>query len=153
MSKKRGKERPRAAHDPSPRKAPSAGGIDPAAGYHAPMSWGLRALDLDGPHGWRACDAEHLAQLQRQLVELEGETLAYLQRERRAKLIPVSDLRPPPQERLLELGLEFDELWELRLLSKWRVWGTVEGSVFFVLWWDPEEDVCGPPPKGEFRRG
>jgi hypothetical protein len=34
-----------------------------------------------------------------------------------------------------------DEVLTLRLSNKKRVWGILEGSIVYLLWWDPEHDV------------
>jgi len=34
-----------------------------------------------------------------------------------------------------------EELFEIRLSGKERVWGTMTGAVFNLLWWDPNHEV------------
>ena len=52
------------------------------------------------------------------------------------------------QNRLRELGLDdYDELWRFRFGGKLRLWGLRMGSVFHVLWWDPQHRVYPSPKK------
>lgn len=47
------------------------------------------------------------------------------------------------RRRLGELRLEeFDSIWRLALNGKPRLWGIRYRDVFYVLWWDPEHQVC-----------
>ncbi len=48
------------------------------------------------------------------------------------------------QQRLNQLGLsdEADNICSLRIDSKKRVVGILRGSIFYLLWWDPNHEVC-----------
>lgn len=143
---------PRSGAGPSLAKAPATV-IDPDVLKHEPLSWGLKRLDLNCEWSWRKLDGQHIDRVHDELVSLEGRTLSDLLRERKVKDIPVAHLKPGPSTRLKQLRLEEAEvLWELRLPNKWRAWGLVERAVFYFLWWDEDEEVCNPPPKGQKRR-
>ncbi len=59
------------------------------------------------------------------------------------KRVPAKSICPKAQARLGEIQADdLDELWELRLTGKKRVWGTRTGHIFQVLWWDPHHTVC-----------
>jgi hypothetical protein len=59
------------------------------------------------------------------------------------KRIPVDDICDDAKSRLVELQLDdAEELWELRLSGKERVWGMRIGTVYYLLWWDPNHTVC-----------
>ena len=45
------------------------------------------------------------------------------------------------KRRLENREIETDELISLRMGTKKRLWGIREGSVFHILWWDPEHQV------------
>ncbi len=145
-------KKPHPAAGPFLKKAP-AKLVDPDVRKHEPLSWGLKRLDLACDWSWRNLDGQHIEQVHDELVSLEGRTLSELLRERKVKDIPVGHLKPAPSARLKQLRLEEAEvLWELRLPNKWRAWGLVEKAVFYFLWWDEDEAVCNPPPKGQRRR-
>jgi hypothetical protein len=136
-------------------KQPSMGDARPPddAVKHVPISWGLKRVDLRGRWGWLLLEPEQVADLHRELAELEGATLHQLTTRRRVKDIPSDHMCTDAKARLGTLRLEErDTLWELRLDGKRRAWGLVEGSVFNLLWWDPDETACNPPPKGQRRR-
>lgn len=153
MPDKKSRKTPRRAASPRPQKKPVSIVRDPDVIKHDPISWGLRWTDLGGDWSWRKLNPDHMESLHRQLVAMEGETLHKLIQDRRVKDIPVEHIEREPQERLKTIRLEEAEtLWELRLGSKWRVWGLVERATFYFLWWDENETVCGPPPKGTRRR-
>ena len=145
-------KKPPLAAQPSPAKAPATA-TDPDVLKHEPLSWGLKRLDLNCEWSWRKLDGQHLDRVHSELVSLEGRTLFDLLREGKVKDIPVDHLKPDPAARLKQLRLEEAEvLWELRLPNKWRAWGLVDGAVFYFLWWDEDEEICHPPPKGQRRR-
>ena len=59
------------------------------------------------------------------------------------KAIPIEHLCSDAQNRLRDLGLDdYDEVWEMRIGGKERVWGLRDASVMLLLWWDPEHEVC-----------
>lgn len=138
----------------SPSGAKKPGAKDtPDVIKHEPLSWGLERVDFGGTWGWRGLDAKHIDELHRELVKREGETLERLLKAKEVKDIPAVHMKREAKERLQKLGLEErDTLWELRLPSKRRAWGLMDGAVFQFLWWDPDETACNPPPKGSKRR-
>jgi hypothetical protein len=59
------------------------------------------------------------------------------------KFIPIEHLCGDAQRRLVELQLDdFDQLFRFRLGNMERLWGVVEGGVFYPVWWDPQHKVC-----------
>jgi hypothetical protein len=78
------------------------------------------------------------------LAEFDSMTWGELQQQQRprAKCIEASELPEPARQRLLTLRRDdIDVLWELHLTGRRRLWGTREGAIFSVLWWDPEHQV------------
>lgn len=149
-----GGKQPHLVSLPAPEKKPRIE-RDPDVVKDMPITWGLKFADLhaDCKWSWQKVDPAHLESLHSQLVGMEGKTLHALQKNGGVKDIPAHHLKCAAKERLKELRLEeADTLWELRLDRKWRVWGLVEGSTFYFLWWDENETACNPPPKGERRR-
>ena len=59
------------------------------------------------------------------------------------KRIPVADLGSDAQHRLEELELDDeDALVEFRISYSERVWGVRRNDVCYLLWWDPDHEVC-----------
>ncbi len=146
-------KKPAIAQEPRNQKHPVSL-FDPDVNKNNPLTWGLRYADVAGSEwSWCELDPEHTGDLHAQLSGIEGESLFNLLKGQRIKDIPVAHMTRGAQTRLEELGLEEAEvLWELRLNSKRRVWGLVEGAVFHFLWWDQNETACGRVPKGQRRR-
>lgn len=146
------RKQPKFSTPPAGSKRP---GIEstPDVVRHEPMTWGLGLVDFGGEWGWRKLDPDDIERLHEELVELEGETLHDLRKTEKVKEIPAQHMVREAQQRLGLLELEeHDTLWELRLKGKRRTWGLMQGPVFCLLWWDPNETACHPPPKGKRRR-
>lgn len=147
-------KKPKVRRDPEPRKQPSTGGVEPEP--PGLLTWRLADADLDGRWGWRNLDGAHLDELHRDLAGAELATRHELERQKRIKAIPVEHVCREAQERLVKVvGEEHDTLWELRIATrqKHRVWGIVRGSVFRLLWWDPDHTVAAEgPPRGTRRQ-
>ena len=56
--------------------------------------------------------------------------------------VEVSKLDKRARKRLEELGVEVDELFRFRLNGTQRVWGIRDREVFYILWWDPNHEIC-----------
>jgi len=90
---------------------------------------------------------------QQLIVEYEKTAFSKIERDKRAREIPTSDICPEAQERWPRLGLEeWDTVWELRLgYKKWRGWGVLDGPAFHMVWWDPDHTVCQTMPRDQRR--
>jgi hypothetical protein len=108
------------------------------------LTWGLAQVDFDGEWGWRKLVGEDCERLHREMDAFESEQLVTLRKKRWVKLIPPKDMVNDAQKRLKEIGRDDPEgLWQLHLAhNKWRVWGFLEDSTFYVLWWDPDHSVA-----------
>ena len=57
--------------------------------------------------------------------------------------VPVADLVKPARDRLEVLKLDdLDELVRFRLAGTERVWCVRFDNVMYLLWWDPNHEVC-----------
>ena len=111
----------------------------------ARVSWRIGYLDHDHPDwGWSRLDPAALAELREKLSHYEDSRMTeFFSPIGRAKPVGVDAISPAAQKRLLELERDDqDELWEIRLSARARVWGLRRGPVFHLLWWDPEHTVC-----------
>jgi hypothetical protein len=103
----------------------------------------LGRLDHEGPWSWAEVSSDH--------IKLVAATCGGFETLRRGefmnrpgnKPIPMENLCQEARGRLVELELDlFDDLWELRLGGEERIWGLLDGHVFYLVWWDPEHQVC-----------
>ena len=123
--------------------------MNPDAILHAPLAWQFSEVDLGGPWGWTSFVSTHLVDLHDKLLDYEQDTLKVMKDQNRAKQIKKEHLCLEAQARLRDRERDDSELWELRLgHKKWRVWGSIRGSSFFILWWDPDHTVCTAMPRG-----
>jgi hypothetical protein len=116
--------------------------------------WRLALVDLDHDR-WSFGDADG-ADLQKILTFLrEMEKLTWRQiwdlktgggRRRGAlhKFIPMDGLCKEAQSSLLKLGLDdaSDNWFRFRLGGRLRLWGVLDGQIFYPVWWDSRHEVC-----------
>jgi hypothetical protein len=63
-------------------------------------------------------------------------------------LVKIVKILPSMQKRLIEIEKEdLDELYSLRLSGKKRIWGIKESNILWLLWWDPNHEICQSAPK------
>lgn len=66
----------------------------------------------------------------------------------RVKSVPASGICKDARDRLGDIERDdIDDLVEIRLGNKPRVWGVRRGHVFHVLWWDPDHTVWPTEPR------
>jgi|GEM_PF-1829434 len=116
--------------------------------------WRLSLVDHGHPRwGWGGASAEELLAVLAFLKEMEKltwteiwdlKTGSHRRRGALHKFIPIDDLCSDAQDGLLTLGLDdASDVWfRFRLGGTRRLWGVVEGNVFFPVWWDPRHEVC-----------
>jgi hypothetical protein len=101
------------------------------------MGW----VDFGGAWHWNV-DEPTLRRIHEKLSKLEGMTWKEL-RGSDHKPIPVATLCSAAQKRLTKIKRDdYEQVYELRLGAKQRVWGIREAHVFYLLWWDPNHLVC-----------
>jgi len=139
---------PQLKETPRPRRL--AGIADGSDGRHP--TWRLSFLDLEHAGSWSwqvtANDLQQIVTFLKQMERLTW-TEIYAQitssrngSHRKHHSMPVEQLCSEAQRRLQQLQLDdFDELFRFRLSNKGRLWGIIEGHVFYPVWWDPEHKV------------
>ncbi len=99
-------------------------------------------VDLDGPWGWRNLGLDKLDEIHKKLCSFEKMTVGQLVSGRGHHKIAASSVCKQARERLVELERDdLDDLWSLHLTTVERVWGSITGSTFSLLWWDPDHTV------------
>ena len=62
--------------------------------------------------------------------------------------INVSGIIKDAQKRLGIIEMDdLDQLYSLRLASRMRIYGVVQGRVLKIIWYDPKHEVCPSTPK------
>jgi hypothetical protein len=141
------KKKPRVAGQPSGTKRVAAATIEDEAGDGC-LVWRMSLLDFDGHWGWRKVEAAKLFEIIEKMCGHEKSVATTTFSGGGNKQVPVERLASAAQARLRQLNLDdLDELWELRLTNKERVWGRRVRHLFYPIWWDPDHEVCPSPLK------
>lgn len=56
--------------------------------------------------------------------------------------INYEELSKEAQSRLSEIKLYYDALFSLRLTGTLRLFGYIENGIFYIIWYDPNHEVC-----------
>lgn len=137
------RKQPRLPFHPEASKVPVAEGRRDFMGYHP--RWRFALLDLEGPYGWRRLERGAAPDLHGKLAQLERRTWneIFVRDKHRNHSVELDRLSPDAAKRLKRKKLDdFGQLWSLRITGACRVWGILVEDVFYLLWWDPDHDVC-----------
>ena len=107
------------------------------------MSFRFGRIDHDGPWPFHGIEGTAHKRVLQKLGHIGASTFEELSGPSGNKAIPIEHLCSDAQNRLRDLGLDdYDEVWEMRIGGKERVWGLRDASLMLLLWWDPEHEVC-----------
>ena len=148
-------KRARAKHEPSFDKKPRAAVLvhpekrprvatEPRSIMDMQPAWRLSNMRMKSPFGWDAITRSDMEQVVGHLKGLESmawsEILVGAKKQNHH--CDVDGMCKRARE-CLEDDWQggVDELLTMRLSNKKRVWGVLEESIVYLLWWDPEHDV------------
>ncbi|MBI3508814.1 MAG: hypothetical protein HY069_04205 [Chlamydiia bacterium] len=99
-------------------------------------------MDAKGPWGWDYFNPIEMRELLQKIFDSQKLSWQDL-RNQGSHLIDRKDLCSEAQKRLIQLQKDdLDQLFSLRLTGKKRIWGIKEGNILWMLWWDPNHEVC-----------
>jgi hypothetical protein len=99
-------------------------------------------MDMDGKWGWSTFDPRHLKEFLSRLLDCQKLTWQEL-RQNGSHCVQTSQIVSDARKRLQVLQLDdWEELYSLRLAGKPRIWGLKEVGIFWILWWDPNHEIC-----------
>ncbi|MDE0322286.1 MAG: hypothetical protein OXN27_00060 [Candidatus Poribacteria bacterium] len=107
------------------------------------LVWKVARIDDDSPWGWNQITCpDFLRKIWDKMHNFEtmtwGEILG-----RNHHAIAVNDIIKPAQNRLEQLGHDDQaELVSFRLSNTERIWAIRSGEEAFLLWWDPNHEIC-----------
>ena len=144
MAKAKGQKKPKAERQPAaptkrPRRAPEL------THNTEKVAWRFGWMDHDGIWSWNQVDAAKHLEIQQKLGHWEDKTWAQILSEDPSAqhTVEVSALIKEAQNRLVEKKLEdCDTLFRFRLTGTERLWGARMENIFYLLWWDPDHEVC-----------
>ncbi len=135
-NKKAGRNR-----NPGRRKKPASAPI--VSTQNRKLVWKVARIDDNSPWGWNQITCpDFLRKIWDKMRDFEtmtwGEILG-----RHHHAIAVNDIIKPAQNRLEQLGHDDQaELVSFRLSNTERIWAIRSGEEAFLLWWDPNHEIC-----------
>ena len=135
-NKKAGRNR-----NPRQRKEPASAPI--VSTQNRKLVWKVARIDDNSPWGWNQITCpDFLRNIWNKMRNFEtmtwGEILG-----RHHHAIAVNDIIEPAQNRLEQLGYDDQaELVSFRLSNTERIWAIRSGEDAFLLWWDPNHEIC-----------
>ncbi len=139
MSGKNRHKTPKAFLFPVESKTPKAG-IFPTDRSHPEFR--AEQIDRAGPWGWDHFDSSLIQEVFQKIFDCQKLTWQDL-RNNGSHFVDREGLCTDAQKRLIQLQKEdLDQLFSLRLTGRKRIWGIKEGNILWLLWWDPNHEVC-----------
>jgi hypothetical protein len=129
----------------TPRSTPALPGAETSGDR---LCWRFKHFDHDGPWSFAGMSGKDIRDLMECLAKFETMTVAeafrgYPGKEYDIEAIPTAEAR----KRLDAIGLaDMTKISVFRLGGEQRLYGFRCGTVFHVVWWDPEH-VIWPSPK------
>jgi len=112
-------------------------------------SWAFAACDMDGTWGFckKRLEQEFWTKIFPKLRELETMTWGdiLIKAKKQNHSIELGDLNKTARDRLVELRIEAESLFSLRLSGNIRLYGFMVGAVYNILWYDKDHgdnDSC-----------
>lgn len=139
-SKKKSSRKPRQKQNPSAvSKTPKS---TPASINSENFRWNTKTADLGGEYGWDRVELKTLfSEIIPKLQQYETMTWGEVEG-KKSHFIDVDNCSKEAQKRLKEIDLDdLEQLFSLRIGGRERVFGWRRGSVFYVLWWDPDHKI------------
>jgi hypothetical protein len=137
--KKHSYKKPTASEIPLENRVPRA---EATPNEHCCPEFRAGKMDMEGNWGWQNFKPIEMQELLQKIFDSQKLTWQQL-RERKSHLVKVEDLTPTAQKRLIAIKQDdLDELFSLRLTGKKRIWGIKDGNILWLLWWDPEHEIC-----------
>ena len=107
--------------------------------------WRFGEIDLEGPFGWLNIESiKKTGEIIEKLKEFESMTWKEITNIRKNNhFVEIENFSNLAKNRLREIERDdCDEFFSLRLTGLNRIWGRIEFGIFYILWWDPNHEVC-----------
>ena len=109
------------------------------------VAWRTGWMDHGGPWDWSNVEKEKFVEILQKLGHWEQKTWAQIMAEDPTNQhdVEVPAMIKDAQDRLVEKNLDdYDSLFRFRFSGRERLWGVRAENIFYLLWWDPEHEVC-----------
>ena len=133
----------RAGRNRNPSSGKNATSVPIVSTQNRRLVWKVARIDDNSQWGWNQITCPHfLRNIWEKMRNFEtmtwGEILG-----RHHHAIAVNDIIEPAQNRLAQLGHDDqEELVSFRLSNTERIWAIRSGAEAFLLWWDPNHEIC-----------
>jgi len=98
---------------------------------------------MGGPWGWDGIKGNLLlTEIIPRLHAFESMQWAAVEGASGSHFVARDAIAAEARARLVELGIEADRIFSLRISGRRRIWGTRDVAILRVLWWDPDHTVC-----------
>jgi len=95
--------------------------------------WSVKKVDLN--YFWES--------MFEKIKNYESQTIAELNMLQHNRNMPITGLCREAQNRLIELKQDdIDEIYHIEFDGMKRLWGIFDGSIFRIVWWDPDHEIC-----------
>lgn len=147
MSKYKNKKKPTHNINIQTKKQPQIdNSISPDNINEKRLVWKLCHIDFDGPWNWfNLNNRKKIQEVIKKMKNFETMLWGELKRARRnspCHPIPRENLCSKAKQRLIDLKLDdIDDLYELVMNGKNRIWGIKQAEIICLLWWDPDHSV------------
>ncbi len=136
----------------SPKKIKEAKSFPIVSVENREFVWNVSKIDRDGQWGWNQVNCSYFfEEIWEKMRDFEKKKWSEIlgRDHRKNHKIQVSKIIRDAQKRLEELGHDDqEELVSFRLTGTQRLWAIQSGTEAFLLWWDPNHEICPSPLKG-----
>lgn len=110
-------------------------------------SWNFSKNDLQHPK-WSLNKSDFFNDILPKLINFERRTWGKIVSDKKHNhWIDAYKLIKEAQERLIELNFNYDSLFSLHLTGTLRLFGYIENGVYYIIWYDPNHEICPSPKK------
>ena len=136
-----GNKKSRRNRNPKPRK--KATSDSSLTTTDKKLMWEVSKIDDNGPWGWNRINCpDFLRTIWKKMRYFETMTWNQILGPQHHR-IAVNNLIRPAQRRLQQLEHDdVDELVSFRLTGRARLWAIQSEHVSYLLWWDPNHEIC-----------
>ncbi len=123
----------------------------PPVGKHArvapvppigPPQWSFVLVDIGAPWCFSKMKGKELAKALKRLGEFEKMTWAVIEANG-SHFVAVDEIINNAKRRLAKIKQEdTDSFFSLRMNGKRRIWGIRKRHILYIMWWDPNHEVC-----------
>lgn len=115
---------------------------NPNSYFNWKPSWNFSKCDF-GHQKWSLKNSDIFTDIIPKLISFEQRKWGEIVSDKKHNhWIDCSVLSKEARDRLNELNLYYDSLFSLRLNGTLRLFGYIENGIFYIIWYDPDHEIC-----------